>query len=196
MRRPGRLRSSLVLAAIAISALSGACGDDDGDGEGGLDPNRRLIDVYTATVRAIAEDERPLPDSADEDDESDESDTSDGGDSGDDGPRDVFLAARDDAEISAEVQAGIVVELEDWANVRFIDALDEALEERDGVERVRSDGVLIGLGAVSGDDTEASLTADRYESESSTIVYDITLTRRGGEWRVEVPLDGVTVPAP
>lgn len=191
MRRPGRLRSSLVLAVIAVSALAGACGDD-GDGEGALDPNQRLVDVYAATVRAIAEDERPLPDSADEDgDASDEDD-----ESGDDGPLDVFLAARDDAEISAEVQAGIVVDLEDWANVRFIDELDEALEEHEGVERVRSDGVLIGLGAVSGDDTEASLTADRYESESSTIVYDVTLTRRGGEWQVEVPLDGVTVPAP
>ena len=42
----------------------------------------------------------------------------------DDDRLNLYLEVREDAEVSAEVQVGVLTELEEWAEVRFIDSLE------------------------------------------------------------------------
>jgi hypothetical protein len=108
----------------------------------------------------------------------------------------VFLQAREETEINAEVQVGVVNELAGWANVRFIDDVAEAVDgDVDGAP-VRDDGTLIGLGTVGDGEVAAELVADRYVSDEETMVYDVSLQRRGGEWSVVEPLEAVPVGTP
>lgn len=178
MRRPVRLLVSVLATILAIAGLA-SCGDDDADGA--IDPtdgNERLVAIYAAVIEAVAAEAGPLP--AEEDD-----------------PLTIYLTARGDAEIGVDVQVGVVSALEDWASVRFIDSLDEALvEDDDGVEHVRGDGLLIGLGPVTDGVATATVVADRYEAADVTTVYDIEVVRRSGQWNVVPPLEGDAVGAP
>lgn len=178
MRRPVPGPSRYVAClAILLIGLS-ACGDDGGTPTTEQDPDERLVEIYSATVEAIAAHDRPAPDPEDG------------------SMTTLFLQAREDTEITAEVQVGVVNELDDWANVRFIDDLEEAVDvDADGAP-VRDDGLLIGLGAVTDGAVTATLTADSYESEELTLVFDVSLRRRAGTWEVEGPLEGVRVPNP
>jgi hypothetical protein len=173
-------RRSLVAAWCVVALATGAasCGDDEPDAR--QDPTQRLVDIYSVTVTEIADDAPTV--AAEEGDE--------------DEKRNVYLRARDETEISAEVQVGIVNDLDEWANVRFIDDLEEAVDlEADGAP-VRDDGILIGLGQVGEGEVSAMLTADRYVSDGDIVVYEVAVQRRGGEWTVEQPLDGVSVHTP
>ena len=174
MRRHVRLLAVLA-TSILLATLTG-CGDDDGE-VSPPDPEDRLVAIYAATIEALAADAGPLPGE-------------------DDNRLTIFVAPREDATIDADVQVGVVSELESWASVRFIDGLDEAIERDDPEEPVRDDGLLIGLGAVSDGEAAATLVADRYESVDSMTVFEVDVVRRVGEWNVETPLDGVPVDAP
>lgn len=178
MRRPVRLLMS-VLATILFLSVIAACSDDDADGASDpTDSTDRLVDIYAAVIEAVAAEAGPLP--GEEDD-----------------PLTVYLAARDEADIGVDVQVGVVGALEDWASVRFIDSLDEALATDDeGVEHVRGDGLLIGLGPVGEGTATASLVADRYESAEVTMVYELDVVRRSGQWSVVPPVEGEPVGAP
>lgn len=177
MRRSVLERSRcIVLLVLALAGLA-SCGDDDGSTE--QSPNQRLVEIYSATVEAIAAQDRPVDPEGD--------DTS---------MVTLFLQAREDTEINADVQVGVVNALDDWANVRFIDDLGEAIDvDADGAP-VRDDGFLIGLGPVTDGAVVASLTADSYVSEDLTLVFDVSVRRRAGTWEVEQPLEGVRVPRP
>lgn len=175
MRRPVRHVAGVLVISMLI-ALAAACGDDDATAP--PDPNERLTDIYAAAIEAVAADVTTLPTEDDDD------------------VLTVFVAEHDDAQISADVQLGVVAALESWASVRFIDSLDEAIDRGADGEPVRGDGILVGLGEVSDGEASATLVADRYEGEGTTIVYDLQLTRRAGEWSVTTPLDGVAVDAP
>lgn len=172
MRRPVRLVASVLVTTMLLAA---GCGDDDTPSP--PDPNERLTDIYAAAIEAIAADATDLPGE-------------------DDDPLTVFVAEHEEAEISADVQVGVVAALESWATVRFIDSLDEAVDRDEDGAPVRGEGILVGLGEVGDGEATATLVADRYEGEGTTVVYDLELTRRGGEWTVETPLDGVAVDAP
>jgi hypothetical protein len=176
VRRPLRLLVPVLAWIFALSAVT-ACVDDDGDASEPLDPVERLVDIYSATIEAIADEAGPLP-------------------AEDDDPMTIYVTPRDDADISADVQVGVVSALEDWATVRFIDSLDEALDRDVEGHPVRGEGLLIGLGPVSDGTASASLTADRYESQDMTLVFDVEVARRAGEWSVAAPLSGVPVDAP
>jgi hypothetical protein len=180
----GRMHSrrSLVAACCAVVALvasaAASCVDDEPGA--GQDPTQRLVEIYSVAVTEIADD---APTAAPEE-------------GGEDKKRNVYLRASDETEITAEVQVGVVNDLDEWANVRFIDDMEEAVDlEADGAP-VRDDGILIGLGEVSEGEVSAMLTADRYVSDSSIVVYEVALQRRSGEWTVEEPLDGVSLRTP
>lgn len=180
MRGPKQHRRSLAAAVIALVVSGGvvvSCTDDEPSA--GQDPTERLVGIYAATVSAIVDEAGPT--------------RSDSGDA--DADRTVFLQAHEETAISAEVQVGVVNELDEWANVRFIDDPGEAISDEDGAP-VRDDGVLIWLGAVSDGEVDAELVADRYMSADETYVYDVAVRRQGGEWNVEQPLDGVRVRNP
>lgn len=181
MRGPTQRRRSLVAAVVALAACGSvlvACTDDEPSA--GQDPTERLVAIYAATITEVATDTGALPDADDED-----------------APQVmVFLQTHEDAQINADVQVGVVSGLEDWANVRFIDEVDEALSEDDEGTTVRDDGILIGLGPVSDGEVTADLVADRWVSDDETYVYDVAVRRQGGEWMVEQPLDGMRVRNP
>ena len=186
--RSGVQRGRLVAALVVIAALLAAgCGDDEPSA--GEDPTERLVGIYSATVTAVV---------AQSDVPSDDGEDDDGGDEGkdEDTTRTVFLQAHEDNEISAEVQVGVVNELDDWANVRFIDDLEEAVDESVDGAPVRDHGVLIGLGPATEGAVTSTLVADQYVSATQTMVFDVSLRRRSGEWTVEEPLEGVSVRNP
>lgn len=175
MRRVARLL--LVLAtSTALTAGVVACTDDD-SGAATQDPNRRLVEVYATAIEAVVSEAGALP--------------------GEDDDRlNLYLEVREDAEVSAEVQVGVLTELEGWAEVRFIDSLEEAVDlDADGAP-VRGDGVLIGLGSVSEGATAAVVMLDRYEGPASTTVFEIDVVRRAGEWSVDGSPRTVSVDAP
>lgn len=169
----------LCAVAVSVSGLClalASCGDDGS--ETGQDPNQRLVEIYSATVTAIVEDAGLSPASEDDPETT------------------VFLQTREESNINAEVQVGVVNELDDWANVRFIDDLEEAVDtDADGAP-VRDGGTLVGLGPVGDGVVSVDLTADQYLSETETIVYDVSVRRSGGTWAVEEPLAGVRIRNP
>jgi hypothetical protein len=182
VRVRGRLscRRSLAIAAVVVALGGASCTDDAPSTE--QDPNERLIEIYSVTVTELVEEAGALP-SVDDEGKAEELTT-------------VFLQAREETEINAEVQVGVVNELAGWANVRFIDDVAEAVDgDVDGAP-VRDDGTLIGLGTVGDGEVAAELVADRYVSDEETMVYDVSLQRRGGEWSVVEPLEAVPVGTP
>lgn len=167
-----------VACALCLALVAASCTDDAPST--GQDPTERLVEIYSVTVTAIVDD-ADLPADPDADEEA---------------LLTVFLQSHDDADISAEVQVGVVNELDEWANVRFIDDMAEAVDVDTDDATVRDDGVLIGLGPVSDGDVSATVVADRYVSDDDTIVYDISVRRQGGEWTVDQPLERVNVKNP
>lgn len=173
-RRVRPLIPILVTTILVVTAVG--CSDDAGGSK--ASPTERLSGIYAAAIEAIATDALvTLP-------------------TEDDDLLTVFVTAHEDVVISADVQVGVVSALESWASVRFIDSLDEAIDRDAEWETVRGDGILVGLGEVSGTDVTARLSADRYVSTRLSIVYDLDLARRSGVWRVELPLDAVEIDGP
>ncbi|MBK5223271.1 MAG: hypothetical protein JJE52_10440 [Acidimicrobiia bacterium] len=158
--------------AIVLIAASG-CGDDD---VAEPDPDERLVEIYAATIEAVVAEASTLPAEGDD-------------------PMFVYVGERHDVKINADVQLGVVVELEGWATIRFIDEQNEGIDTDDPEMPVRGEGMLVGLGPVPDGEASVVVYADRYESESSTVVYDVALHRRGGIWEVETPLEGTEVDA-
>ena len=162
-----------LIALVAVATLGvAACNDDIA---APTDPNRRLVEIYAATIQAVATHSRP--DLA-------EQESID---------KVVYLASREGVTIDINVQAGIVVELEDWATIRFIDAIEEAIETGEPDAPVRDDGVLLGLGSIPEGVASVSVSADRYEGDSHLTVFDVELARRAGEWSVVEPLESTTI---
>jgi hypothetical protein len=173
-------RRSLVAAWCVVALAVGATACVDDEPSAGQDPTERLVEIYSVVVTEIVAD---APAVAPEEGEEEKK-------------RTVFLQSSDETEINAEVQVGVVNELDEWANVRFIDDMEEAVDlEADGAP-VRDAGILIGLGEVSDGEVSAMLTADSYLSDTDVAVYEVSVRRQGGEWAVEEPLDGVSVRTP
>ena len=164
-------RCALALVALLV-VVAGSCTDD---ADGSADPNQRLIDIYAATIQTVTVHERPDFSGHDELDVV------------------VYVAPREGVEIALDVQLGVVLALEEWATIRFIDEFEEAIVSGEPDQPVRDGGVLIGLGDVPDGTASVDLIADRYERADQLIAYDLTLQRRGGEWSVVEPVEGTRV---
>jgi hypothetical protein len=105
----------------------------------------------------------------------------------------VYVSPRGEVDIVLEVQLGVVIALEDWATIRFIDEFEEAIDGGQDHQPVRDGGVLVGLGEVSDGTTSARVVADRYEQADELVSFDLTLHRSGGEWTVDEPIEGTHV---
>ena len=158
-------RSLLALVALATVSVT-ACTDDDPD-----DPNQRRIDIYSAVIERVATYERP--------------------DLTVDEPLDVvvYVAPRENVDINIDVQVGVIHSLEDWADLRFIDEFEEAIDPGDPNQPVRDGSVLIGLGAIPDGPSSVSVLADRYEYADELTTFEIDLRRRAGEWSIIDPIE-------
>lgn len=112
----------------------------------------------------------------------------------------VFLEPRGEgARIDLQVQTQLIDDLTDVAAVRFIDALDEAIEEPDaddGAAVVRDDGVLLRLDPVPEDGERVEVDVDRWirsadgEPEFETLRFEVVATDES--WRVDGAPEAVT----
>jgi hypothetical protein len=141
-------------AAVVLSGCSGSTTEEHGS----------VADVYGTAVRWLVDDvgdaERPEPER-------------------------VFLEATGEDAIPLEVQVEVINRLEADMAVRFIDTREEAVEATEPGDPIRDEGILIGLGPVN--DIERSpvrLQVDRYRNVQDVVAYELTLERRGGNWRV------------
>jgi hypothetical protein len=95
----------------------------------------------------------------------------------------VYVEGRDEV-IDLETQAGVVTELEDEIDVRFVDERGEAVEEDDPGEPVRGDSVLLRLGPVSTGGDPVEVEVERYRSLDDVEELRLELARRGEGWTV------------
>lgn len=160
----------VALVALLGVSMSTACAGSSPD-----DTGQRAASVYVEVVRWFADrssdDPEPLP---------------------------VFVEPRGEgASLPLDVQADVVNETQDIAEVRFIDARDEALTDgEDGHTVVVDDGVLIRLAPVVEEGDRVLLDVDVHEVDDDFVTMQFDIRRGGGdngdEWRIsESP---VTVP--
>lgn len=173
MPRSVRIATGVLVAVVMCLGPTG-CGDDDSPTV--QDPVERQVEIYTTVLRAVVSEADPSLDEA--------------------GPPVVFVAARGDDPINIDVQAAVVVELEGWSTIRFVDDIDEAVDLADPEGAVRDDGMLVGLGPVPEEGRAVSVYADRYESPARTVVFDVSLQRTPSGWVITGQLDGVPVATP
>jgi hypothetical protein len=162
----------LLTLTVVLVGSAGACTDDTARGD---DPNQRLIDIYSAAIPAIVTYERPDLAALDELDTV------------------VYVAAREGVDIALDVQIGVVVALDEWATIRFIDEFEEAIVGDESEQQVRDGGVLVQLGAVPEGVTTVELGADRYERADHLLSFELSLQRRGGEWSVVGPVEATSI---
>lgn len=162
--------TTLFVVTAALSFV--ACGNGTTSAD---DPHRRNVDIYTEVIPAVATYQRP--DLAAED------------------SLDVvvYVVEREGVAISLEVQIDVVNALAEWAEIRFIDELDEAIDNSEPHQPVRANSVLVGLGAIPDGPTSVTMMADRYEYADELIAFELELNRRGGEWELERPIEGERV---
>jgi hypothetical protein len=85
--------------------------------------------------------------------------------------------------IDLSLQAGVISDLEDEVDVRFVDDRTEAFD--DGA--VRDDGVLIGLGPAVTDGAEVVIDGDETVSIDEVTAWEFRLRRVGDEWSFTAP---------
>jgi S1-C subfamily serine protease len=101
-------------------------------------------------------------------------------------PLRIFVESRGEGTaIALDVQAEVIAATEDVAEVRFIDARDEALSETDdGAFVVRDDGLLVRLGPVVEDGERITLELDRWLVDNTFTTFQLTLRRTGEDWEM------------
>lgn len=164
----------LVLALVAATA----CGDDDTDPPEPptTAPERDDAAVYAAVVSWFADQELPTDD---------------------DKARDTYLDGLDDATIPIDVQVAMVQDLEDEdLTVRFIDATEEAVDERVDGAPVRNDGLLLRLGPVVVREDQLEVDVERYESSDAATRYRAVVAATAQSWRVVGEPEEIPVPEP
>jgi hypothetical protein len=99
----------------------------------------------------------------------------------------VYVEPRGEgSSISVDVQAEVVTAVEDVADVRFIDARSEALEETEAGEfLVRDDGLLLAFGPVPNDAVDVVVEVDQYVDETNLATHRFVMHRKGEEWIID-----------
>jgi hypothetical protein len=140
---------------------------------GGPSEDEREANVYALVIRTLASDE-PIGTDA----------------TPDELDRIVYVGSLDaERTISLDVQAAVVETLEDFATIRFVDEMGEAIDDSADGEPVLEDGVLLVLGAVP-TGRSPSVEAERYVDLNDDQHFRIGFERSNGEWSV-VNLDTI-----
>jgi hypothetical protein len=153
------MRSRLAVSAVAVVLLLAAVGCHSSSSS-----EVRAGQAYEAVIRWLAQDSTSDPE-----------------------PLPVFVESRGEgAAISLDVQAEVVGDAKDVADVHFIDDRGEALTKADDGELVvRDEGVLIRLGPVVEDGDRITLEVDRWVKNDVFSTMELLLHRSGDEWTVE-----------
>lgn len=149
-------------AARYIAVLVGLCSLAAGCTN--LSPSKsRASDVYATIVRSFATQPADNP------------------------PVKVFVEPRGEgSSISVDVQADLLTAVENVAEVRFIDARAEALEEDEaGVLVVRDDGILLAFGPVPNDASDVVVEVDQYIDDTNLATHRFVMHRSGEEWIID-----------
>ena len=99
----------------------------------------------------------------------------------------VFVETRGEgSSISVDVQAEVVTAVEDVAEVRFIDARSEALEESEpGIFVVRDAGILLAFGPVPNDASDLVVEVDQYIEDTLLAAHRFVMRSSGDEWKID-----------
>ena len=149
-------------ALLVLISIGAGCSANGGDP---LSEDAREVAVYAAVIRDVAE---SLP-------------------TGDEDPseRIVFVEPLDpDSAIGLEVQAGVVLELEDVATVSFIDDREAALDHDEEGAPVRKGAALIALGPLPESRRRVVVDVERYAHERDVEHLRYVVERVGEGWGV------------
>jgi hypothetical protein len=153
-------RRAVVLVLAVLAGLLAGCSD----GEGTDDTGRRT-EIYGLVLDWVLHQvEFPPPTEGDEPDET---------------PT-VFVDHLN-RDISLDVQVGLVAMFEEGYDLRFVDALSEAIDEDAPRSPVRGEAVLVGLGPIP-DSGPYLVRAEVYHHELDIEAFRFEVIRRGGEW--------------
>ncbi len=145
-----------IAVLVGLCCFAAACTD--------LSPSKeRASEVYATIIRSFAEDSDGEP------------------------PLKVFIEPRGEgSSINVDVQAEVITAVEDVAEVRFIDARDEALEDTgDGVLVVRDGGILLAFGPVPNDAADVTVEVDQYLDGTSVRTHRFVMRRSGEVWLMD-----------
>jgi hypothetical protein len=157
---------ALVLGLGALATV-GSCGGGDDDQ---VTSAERDAGVYEVVLRDLVL--ADLPPSADED------------------PLPVvYILGPDGTSIPADIQVSVVKPLKDEAEIRFVDAREDAVlaEAPEGDDRekpVRDDGVLVTFGALPETGSTIEVEVDIYGSAEDDRAYDVTLAGGPSRWMI------------
>ncbi len=144
------------VATAALVVLAAACGSDDQ----AEDPTARRAAIYAAVITDLAgldhgTDERPI----------------------------VFVGPMsEDVALGLDLQVAVVGQLDEVAEIRFVDLLEQALaDEFTFIDRAPA--LLVGSIPDSGNRVEVPV--EWYETPQEAVSSTLTVAKRGGAWRVD-----------
>lgn len=97
----------------------------------------------------------------------------------------VWVYPLADDVIDLEVQVEVLVLLEEYATIRFVDDFEEAVDEDAAGQPVLEAGVAVGLGPVPGE-APVSVRAERYAGDGSPEALRLDVRRSDGDVRAEI----------
>jgi hypothetical protein len=172
-RRRGRASAwvPVVALGLGVASLAAACSDVAGNSD---DETDRAVAIYVAVLRAVVD---PVA-------------------RGDGDQPPVFVEHEDmEEDIDLDVQVGVVNDLEDEYDVRFIDSREEALVDDEPGTAVVDDGVLVGLGPISTGDP-VTVLAHRYWGEGEQESFAVDVHEVGERWDAGPPREVTTSTTP
>jgi len=177
------------VAAVGALALLSSCGDD----EQNVSAAERDAAIYSTVLREMVLAEIPPTDAADGDDS--------------DALPILYVSGADGESVAVDVQAEVVKNLKDEAEIRFVDVPEDALvtdDESDGSgdggegdgsgnggttvsttvgdEPVQDDGVLTIFGPLPEDGTTVQVDVEIYRNSADDRVYVVTLAGSQTKW--------------
>jgi hypothetical protein len=101
----------------------------------------------------------------------------------------VYVFGADGTTVPVDIQVNVVKMLNDEAEIRFVDAredavLEEAPEGDDREEPVRDDGVLVTFGALPETGSTIVVEVDIYSSVGDERAYEVTLAGGPSRWQI------------
>ena len=178
-----------LVAAVGALALLSSCGDD----EQNVSAAERDAAIYSTVLREMVLAEIPPTDAADGDDS--------------DALPILYVSGADGESVAVDVQAEVVKNLKDEAEIRFVDVPEDALvtdDESDGSgdggegdgsgnggttvsttvgdEPVQDDGVLTIFGPLPEDGTTVQVDVEIYRNSADDRMYVVTLAGSQAKW--------------